>query len=96
MLDLDVVEADAMEESDEILDIRNLEREEDLFDYGGIGLDVGGPSDDAPEDEWDPLNFDWVPSTSHAINHAVIQLYSGQVGYVAIDLVNVPMLLGTW
>ena len=34
--------------------------------------------------------------TSHAINHAVIQLYSGQVGYVAIDLVNVPMLLGTW
>ena len=47
-----------MEESDEIQDIRNLEREEDLFDYDGIALDVGGPSDDAPEDEWDPLNFD--------------------------------------
>ena len=58
MLDLDVVEADAMEESDEIQDIRNLEREEDLFDYDGIALDVGGPSDDAPKDEWDPLNFD--------------------------------------
>ena len=58
VLDLDVVEADAMEESDGIQDIRNLEREEDLFDYDGIALDVGGPSDDAPEDEWDPLNFD--------------------------------------
>jgi hypothetical protein len=31
--------------------------------------------------------------TSHAINHAVILLYSGQVGYVAVDLANVPMLL---
>ena len=47
-----------MEESDEIQDIRNLEREEDLFDQDGIALDVGGPSDDAPGDEWDPLNFD--------------------------------------
>ena len=47
-----------MEESDEIQNIQNLEREEDLFDQDGIALDVGGPSDDAPEDEWDPLNFD--------------------------------------
>jgi len=47
------------------------------------------------------MNFVWqlfgtYVITSHAINHAVIQLYSGQVGYVAVDLVNVPMLLGTW
>ena len=49
---------DAMEESDEIMDNRNHEREEDLFDYDGISFDVGGPScDAAPEDEWDPLNF---------------------------------------
>jgi hypothetical protein len=58
VLDLDVVEADAMEESDEIQGIRNLEREEDLFDYDGIVLDVGGRSDAAPKDEWDSLNFD--------------------------------------
>jgi hypothetical protein len=51
VLDLDVVDADAMEESDEIQDIQNLEREEDLFDYNGIAFDIGGPSDAAPEGE---------------------------------------------
>ena len=44
VLDLDVVEADAMEESDEIMDNRNHEREDDLFNYDGISFDVGGPS----------------------------------------------------
>jgi len=57
VLDLDVVEADAMDSSDEILDNQNQEREEDPFDYDGIALDVGGPCDPAPEEEWDPVNF---------------------------------------
>jgi hypothetical protein len=65
VLDLDVVEADAMEDSDEIQDIQNQERpqrDEDLFDYDGVTFDVGGSSPrhaaPEPEDEWDPLNFD--------------------------------------
>ena len=57
MLDLDVVEANAMHLSDEIPDNQNHEREEDPFDYDGIALDVGGPCDPAPEDKWDPMNF---------------------------------------
>lgn len=39
-------------------------RNEDLFDYSGMAIDVGvsSPCDDGAEpgsgDEWDPLNFD--------------------------------------
>jgi hypothetical protein len=52
-LDLDLVEADAMDDSDEIMDDQNF-RQEDAHDYGGIGIDVGGAE---PQDEWDPINF---------------------------------------
>ena len=65
VLDLDVVEVDAMEDSDEVQDIQNKEfpqRNEGLFDYDSIALDIGGggssPREAASEPQWDPLNFD--------------------------------------
>lgn len=63
VLDLDAVEVDAMEDSDEVQDIQTKEfpqRNEDLFDYDNIALDIGGssPREAAPEPQWDPLNFD--------------------------------------
>ena len=63
VLDLNAIEADAMEDSDEIQDIQHQERpqrDEDLFDFDGMAFDVGGSSAcyAAPRDEWDPVNFD--------------------------------------
>ncbi|XP_039803646.1 uncharacterized protein LOC120667686 [Panicum virgatum] len=52
-LDLDLVEADAMDESDEIMDDQNLSHE-DAYDYGGMAFDVGG---EQPQDEWNPIDF---------------------------------------
>ncbi|XP_066324257.1 uncharacterized protein [Miscanthus floridulus] len=57
VLDLNAIEADAMEDSDEI-DIQDQERpqrDEDLFDFDGMAFDVGGSSAcyAAPRDEWD-------------------------------------------
>jgi hypothetical protein len=65
-LDLDAVEVDVMNDSDEVEDIQNQERpqrNEDLFNYDGVAIEVGGssPRSDAtpePEDEYDHLNFD--------------------------------------
>ena len=47
VLDLNAIEADAMEDSDEIQDIQDQERpqrDEDLFDFDGMAFDVGGSS----------------------------------------------------
>jgi len=56
-----VLNLDALEESDEIMEDQSLRHQEDAFDYGGISLDVGraspGGADAAVQDEWDPLNF---------------------------------------
>ncbi|CAO2199203.1 unnamed protein product [Urochloa humidicola] len=53
-LDLDLVEAEAMDESDEVVDVQNLRHQEDAYEYGGMAFEVGG---EQPEDEWDPINF---------------------------------------
>ena len=60
VLDLNAIEADAMEDSDEIQDQERPQRDEDLFDFDGMAFDVGGSSAcyAAPRDEWDPVNFD--------------------------------------
>jgi hypothetical protein len=64
VLDLDAVEDDAMDDVEGIQEDERPIRNEDLFDYSGMAIDVGvsSPCDDGAEpgsgDEWDPLNFD--------------------------------------
>lgn len=48
-----MVEADVMDESDEIMEDQNL-RHEDAYDYSGIAIEVGATE---PQDQWDPLSF---------------------------------------
>jgi hypothetical protein len=48
-----MVEADVMDETDEIMEDQNL-RHEDAYDYDGIAIEVGGAE---PQDQWDPLSF---------------------------------------
>jgi hypothetical protein len=52
-LNLDMLETDALDESDEIMEDR---RHEDAYDYGGIAIEVGG-ADAEPQVDYDPLNF---------------------------------------
>ena len=62
---------------------QSLRHQEDTFDYGGISLDVGraspGGADAAVQDEWDPLNFYWVPCYMCfylIITHLIFELWT--------------------
>ncbi|XP_066313648.1 uncharacterized protein [Miscanthus floridulus] len=57
-LNMDMVEANAMDDSDEIIEDQEYQnlRQEDAYDYGGFAVDVGGAEPQA-QDEWDPIRF---------------------------------------
>jgi len=55
---MDMVEADAMDDSDENIEDQEYQnlRQEDAYDYGGFAVDVGGAEPQA-QNEWDPIRF---------------------------------------